>query len=250
MVKTSRAVFRIGTSNIVVPGSKLTFPVEYQSKTRLHYYSTIFNSLEINSSFYKIPMARTFARWSTEVPPDFQFTVKLWKGITHEKELAFTPADIDRFMKAADCIGKNKGCLLIQFPGKITNQYAPRLEAILQQLKRIAPTWRKAIEFRHNSWYNKDTYALLDRYRASLVLHDMPKSMPTVLNKKARFVFLRFHGKAGDYRGTYSRSFLKQKSKQINEWLKEGRDVYAYFNNSLGEAYNNARLLRDLVKKP
>jgi len=114
----------IGTSNIVVPGSKKDFPDEFQSTSRLTYYASLFNSLEINSSFYKVPRPQTFERWSSEVPDKFKFTVKLWKQVTHVKLLKFRSQDIDFFMNAANRLDNSKkGCLLVQFPPSITADY-------------------------------------------------------------------------------------------------------------------------------
>src|SRR5580658_5686041 len=104
-----------GTSGLVLPvPNKQAFPAAYRSKPRLTYYASLFNSIEINSTFYKIPMAKTFARWASEVPEHFQFTVKLWRGITHVPGLEFNPEDVRRFMQAADMLRGKKGCLLIQ----------------------------------------------------------------------------------------------------------------------------------------
>jgi len=73
------------------------FPPGYQNKSRLEYYASLFNSLEVNSSFYKVPMATTVQRWAACVPENFQFTFKLWRGITHNKGLEFIQADVDHF---------------------------------------------------------------------------------------------------------------------------------------------------------
>src|SRR5579872_6299083 len=107
----------LGTSGLVLPVSgKQAFPPSYRNSSRLTYYASLFNSIEVNSTFYKIPMAATFARWATEVPDYFVFTVKLWRGITHVPRLQFDPADVRRFLSAADMLGEKKGCLLIQLP--------------------------------------------------------------------------------------------------------------------------------------
>lgn len=66
-----------------------------------------------------------------------------------------------------------------------------------------------AIEFRHRSWYAKEIYSLLDNYHAGIVLHNMPSSGTDLLNEAARFVYLRYHGPLGDYKGGYSDDFLK-----------------------------------------
>src|SRR5690349_976965 len=81
-----------GTSGLVLPvPNKLFFPDEFKEGSRLNYYASLFNSIEVNSSFYKIPLGRTVANWSADVPEDFRFTFKLFREITHRK-----PAGIDK----------------------------------------------------------------------------------------------------------------------------------------------------------
>ncbi len=101
MIKPGRGTLRIGTSGVVVPGSKETRPVEFQLNSRLNYYSSLFNTLEVNASFYKIPRLSTFEKWSLDTADEFQFTIKLWKEITHIKKLNIDPGNIEVFLKAA-----------------------------------------------------------------------------------------------------------------------------------------------------
>jgi uncharacterized protein YecE (DUF72 family) len=240
-----------GTSNIVLPGTKKSFPEAFQSSSRLTYYASLFNSVEINSSFYKVPMPVTFEKWSNEVPEHFQFTVKLWRNITHAKTLAFDPGNIDIFMKAANRITLlKKGCLLIQFPASITIDYMTQVDALLQRIQQedTQHPWRKCVEFRHSSWYTVNADAMLDRHNASLVLHDMPASKISLLHTKANFVYLRFHGVKGDYKGTYDNPVLQEYAAKIINWLQQGKDVYTYFNNTIGEAFENAQELNKLVQ--
>lgn len=251
MASMSNGKLYIGTSGIVVPGSKQTFPEEFRKTSRLHYYATLFNTLEVNSSFYKVPLATTFKKWAEDVPKEFQFTVKLWRDITHAKNLDFDLKNIDHFMNALSLMADKKGCLLIQFPASIHFAYLKKVEEILQRLKKADPDqiWRIAVEFRHTSWYNDKTYSLLDKYHASIVLHDMPKSHTETLNKKAEFIYFRFHGIKGDYKGSYPDDHLKKYALLISGWLEQGKDVYAYFNNTMGNAYINAQTLRQYSKR-
>lgn len=245
-----KGIFRIGTSNIVVPGPKYTFPPQYQDKTRLCYYASLFNSLEVNSTFYKLPRPATFEKWASEVPDDFLFTIKLWKEVTHCKGLLMDPANIDRFMEAADRLGKKKGCLLIQFPASITVHFINAVESILEHLQAADPgnTWRRSVEFRHNSWYTQSVEQLLYRFNADIVVQDMPKSKTPDIEHKENFVYLRYHGPEGGYRGSYDPEHLEAEAGQIKQWLKQGKDVYAYFNNTMGDAFNNAMMQRGLVE--
>src|ERR1700749_3370129 len=121
-----------GTSGLVltVP-NKQAFPPEFRDKSRLTYYASLFNSIEVNSSFYKVPMASTVKKWAGSVPDNFRFTFKLWRGITHNKQLTFNPEDVERFIKVIDCAGDKKGCLLVQFPASITLGNSNQLENLL-----------------------------------------------------------------------------------------------------------------------
>lgn len=242
---------RIGTSNIVLPVNKTQFPTEYRSKSRLVYYASLFNTVEINSSFYKVPQAKTFSRWAAEVPDEFRFSVKLWKEITHAKNLDFSRGEVVAFMKAAAALGGKRGCLLVQFPGSVTIARYRKMEALLSLLVATDAEreWQIAVEFRHKSWYVAKVYELLDVLRCNAVLHDMKGSATTALNEAATAVYLRFHGTAPNYQGSYSPAALSKMAKQIGEWTKAGKEVYVYFNNTLGDAFNNATALQQLVRE-
>jgi uncharacterized protein YecE (DUF72 family) len=246
-----KALCFIGTSGIALPGNRQSAPAEFQLKSRLHYYSTLFNSIEINSSFYKIPMPATFAKWSKDVNENFSFTLKLWKEITHVKNLNFQLKDIDRFINSAEHIGHKKGSILIQFPGKITLDYFNSIELILKRMAELDPgnDWQKAFEFRHPSWYVGETYELLHEQDATVVLQDIPKSKNFNIRGNAPFYYFRFHGPKGDYRGSYSQEFLKEKSGVIRELLSNGKKVFAYFNNTAGNAFENAFSLQTLINE-
>ena len=244
-----KGTLRLGTSGIVIPGAKATYPQQFQNKSRIHYYATLFNTVEVNSSFYKVPMRKTFEKWALDVPDDFQFTVKLWRGITHVKDLNFDIQAINQFIDAADGLGFKKGCLLIQFPASVHANQKERVKAILERLASLDLDcqWRLAIEFRHTSWYTADIFKLLHTYQASLVLHDMPKSKVIVDETLAKFVYMRFHGPTGDYKGSYTTDLLQQRAASIQHWLTKGKDVYVYFNNTVGNAFENSQTLLKLV---
>jgi len=248
-------MFRAGTSNIVLTErNKAAFPEAWRTRSRLSYYASLFNSLEVNSSFYKVPLPATVRKWATEVPEYFQFTFKLWKEITHARGLLFDSAALRNFMDTIDAIGDKKGCLLLQLPPGSTENDRPQLERLLEEIGDAhadAPGmigWKIAVEFRHRSWYQPSIYSLLDRHRASLVLHDMPASRVDDPNTEAPFIYLRYHGPRGDYKGSYSDAFLQEQARRIGQWMAEGKDVYAYFNNTVdADAPRNLATLNELV---
>lgn len=248
----SRGKFYSGTSNVVLPvPNKQFFPPEYQDKSRLCYYGSLFDSVEINSSFYRLPMPATVEKWAEMVPEEFRFTFKLWKEITHNKGLLFEPDDIFRFFKVVDRAAVKRGCVLVQFPPSVSIDYIRQLEALLFNLKDATSglPWRIAVEFRHLSWYKDEVYDLLYESGVALVMHDMATSAAPFREPEQDFVYLRFHGPEKGYRGSYEDEFLDEYAEYINSWLDEGKDVFAYFNNTMGDAVNNLRSLNDRVVK-
>jgi uncharacterized protein YecE (DUF72 family) len=244
----SRGIFRAGTSGLVLrEPNKQAFPDEHKQKTRLAYYATLFNTIEVNSSFYKPPLPVTYTKWANMVPDDFQFTIKLWRNITHTRGFAFSPMDISLFMKAAANLGRKKGCLLIQLPPSVTRTKISSLRNLLLEVLSAGPGWKLAVEFRDKGWYNDDTYGLLDEFKAALVLHDMPASRIGIPLDNTGFIYIRYHGLKGDYKGGYELPHLEEYAGRINAWLKQGKDVYTYFNNTIGDAVANLETLISLV---
>lgn len=238
-----------GLSGLQLPIPKYRFPPEYQHTSRLTYYATFFNSIEVNSSFYKIPRKDTLLRWASSVPEQFVFTFKMYKEVTHIKNTTFDPACIAKFMAVISSIKDKHGCLLVQFPPSAGKERFGQLEAILETVKQHdqASQWPIAVEFRSRSWYQDDTYALLETYGATSVIHDIKASASPLRFTPADFVYVRFHGPTGNYRGSYTHAFLLEYAEYIGEWLAEGKTVYTYFNNTAGDAFNNLRSLQAML---
>lgn len=249
MTTTLKSKFFSGTSNVVLPvPNKQCFPPDFQDKSRLCYYASLFNSVEVNSTFYKLPLAKTVAKWAEDVPADFRFTFKLWQEITHLKGQQFDPGHVSRFMSIIDQAGPRKGCLLVQFPPSVA--FSPVLLGNLLNEINAGGTqsgWQVAVEFRHKSWYQDVTYETLDQHGAAMVLHDLPASAAPIHTGEADFIYLRFHGPNGGYRGSYDDEFLYEYAQYIKEWIEDGKTVYAYFNNTMGEAVQNLMTLNRYV---
>jgi uncharacterized protein YecE (DUF72 family) len=252
MFKTAMNIsnFYTGTSGLLLPvPNKEFYPEEFKSKSRLCYYGSLFNSIEVNSTFYKLPLASTVSRWNTETPDDFKFTFKLWREVTHCKGLDFQTEHIQQFFDRVDGAGAKKGSILIQFPGSIKPVHVRELEQLLMQVRQADPeqAWKVAVEFRHQSWYQTDTYDMLDALDMGLVLHDKLIEGAAFIDSSTGFVYIRFHGPEGNYRGSYEDQFLYEYSSYIRDWLNDGKIVYTYFNNTMGSAIQNLETLRNYV---
>jgi uncharacterized protein YecE (DUF72 family) len=242
--------FYSGTSGLVLPvKNKLEYPEEHRSKSRLHYYSILFNSIEVNSIFYKLPRQQTVERWSNEVTSNFKFTFKLSKEITHCKELNFEKTAIKNFFDVISVPDTKQGCILIQLPGKISSDYLPKLKKLLTFISKFmaSTSWKLAVEFRNVSWYSASTIKLLNNFNATCVIHDI-RPFTTDLLTETHTIYIRFHGTEKNYRGSYTDELLAEYASKIKTWLKEGRAVYAYFNNTLGPAAHNLITLNNLVR--
>lgn len=248
-MKDSHPAIYIGTSGLVLPINKESFPAEFKSGTRLQYYSSLFNSLEVNSSFYKTPRAQTFAKWQDEANDDFSFTVKLSGAITHAKRLEYNSDDLIDFMSAVNHLDSKKGALLVQFPASITFDYYEKVEEIIKHIQSLqqTPKWHLAVEVRNPGWYNATVYEMLIKNKVSLVFHDMPNSRTPFEQTATDIIYLRLHGPTGNYRDGYSDSDLKIYAAWIYQWYISGKTIYVYFNNTIGDAYDNALSLRDRI---
>jgi uncharacterized protein YecE (DUF72 family) len=244
-------LFYSGTSGLNLPVSRSKYPAEFQGKSRLQFYASLFNSIEINSIFYKLPRNATVANWAESVPDNFRFTFKVSKTITHAKGLQFAVKDVRDFIDTVNNIGEKKGCLLAQFPPSLKIEKMDQLQSLLETLGEATHNsgWKVAIEFRHSSWYEREVQELLEEYDAAMVIQDMPKSATPLDYVKGDFVYLRFHGPEPRYRGDYSDDFLKQYAGYINNWINEKKTVYAYFNNTVGAAVENLVTLNKFVAK-
>jgi uncharacterized protein YecE (DUF72 family) len=230
-----------GTSGLQIAMPKRDFPLHQSHLSRLGYYALQENSIEINSSFYKLPQAKTVQRWANEAPHDFRFTFKLWKEITHQKNLIFKAEDVRRFKAAIELPDARKGCILVQFPPSMQSSAKSQLQELLLVL---GNDWQIAVEFRHNSWYNDAVFEMLFKANATMVIQDFPKTATPIELTSDDFVYLRFHGPSGNYKGSYSDSFLYEYAMYINEWRQDGRIVYCYFNNTAGAALENLNFLK------
>lgn len=205
----------------------------------LDHYAGVFDTVEINNSFYRLPEWRTFAMWGKRVGDDFLYAVKASRFLTHMKRLIEPREPIDRLLKRARHLGSNLGPILYQLPPRWVPD-AGRFEAFLAALPKTIDLprgggrvpLRHTVEFRDPRAYDGPLLKLLAHYGVSLCLHDMKESI-TPRVAIGPFLYVRFHGTTR-YGGRYPDDHLADWA----EWLRgehaRGRDVFVYFNNDTG----------------
>ena len=209
------------------------------------HYATVFDTVEVNNSFYRLPEAATFQSWAERAPIRFLFAVKASRFLTHMKKLKDPESPLERFFDRVRRLGRHLGPVLYQLPPGWKLDVS-RLEHFLHVLPRDA---RHVIEFRDSSWYDARALELLDRYGVALCLHDM-RGSATYRERVGPFVYVRFHGVAGTYSGSYSNQRLRSWAAWLADQRDSGCDVHAYFNNDTGgHAPRNALTLRRYLEE-
>jgi uncharacterized protein YecE (DUF72 family) len=221
------------------------YPRHARVRDRLRFYTESFDTVELNSSFYRWPKLRTFQSWRHRLPDGFQLSVKAPRGLTHAKKLYAPEAWIDRIAASWHELADKRAVLLVQLGPNHTRDDA-RLQYFLESL----PPWiRTSVELRHPGWNHERVFGLLEA-RAIAYCVMSGAYLPCVLRATAPFVYVRLHGPDPHhlYAGSYSNADLAWWAHRIQEWADAGKDVFAYFNNDgHGNAVHNALTLRHLV---
>jgi uncharacterized protein YecE (DUF72 family) len=217
------------------------YPAELAQSRWFSHYAVVFDTVEINNSFYRLPSPETFTKWREQAPKRFLYAVKASRYLTHMKKLKDPEDPLDRFFTAARQLGPHLGPVLYQLPpGRSLD--VERFEHFLRVLPK---GYRHTVEFRETSWYDERVYALLRKYKVALCLHDMHGSA-TGKMVVGPFIYARFHHGTVKYGGRYSDDRLDAWADWLAERVADGMDVFAYFNNDTGgHAPRDAVRLRD-----
>jgi uncharacterized protein YecE (DUF72 family) len=202
-------------------------------KRKLRAYCRVFSTVEIDSTWYRFPAKGTVMGWLRYSPPEFVYTAKIPKTITHDKMLGLrgdVQADLAAFFELMRPLqlGGKLGCLLIQLPPSY--DYNPdNLESFFQKLD---PQFRFSVEFRNLSWMREETWQLLSKHRVAYANVDEPL-LPPDLHLTTDFAYFRWHGKGEDpwfdYR--YQKEELDHWVPKIEAAADKVKKVFGFFNN-------------------
>jgi uncharacterized protein YecE (DUF72 family) len=235
---------RIGTSGWHYDHWRGRFYPEKLPKNRwLEHYARHFDTVEINNTFYHLPKEHTVVNWHDTAPAHFLYAVKASRYITHVKKLNDPSESLDRFFGLADLLKRRLGPILYQLPPNLHKDLDKLNDFILALPRRS----RAVFEFRHTSWYDDETFDLLNRRRVAFCVHDMAqKASPRVVTGEK--VYVRFHGTTGRYGGNYTDAMLAEWADWLIVQAKSVKAIYVYFNNDLeGHAVCNAGTLQELL---
>lgn len=233
---------RIGTSGWQYRHWRKTFyPEKLGRGGWLAHYATIFNSVELNASFYRLPEADDIHRWCESTPVEFRFAVKAPRSITHFKKLKNCESLLQTLIGRLSAFGNRLGPVLFQLPPRWRCN-ARRLGDFLAMLPRDAAF---AFEFRDSSWHCEEVYALLRAHRAAFCIFDLDGKQ-SALETPGDFVYVRLHGPRSAYAGNYRAPVLRTWSGRAFGWQRKNKDVYIYFDNDerAYSAKNARRMLR------
>ena len=252
----------VGISGYNYPSWRGSFyPAEVRLRDWLRYASRIFNSIELNGTFYSLKSPDIFRRWVDETPDDFVFAVKGSRFITHNLKLARAAGALANFWASGVlALGRKTGPFLWQLPGTYRYDRA-RLEGFLRLLPRDSAagealaaghderlkrgalteasehvTYRHAFEVRHPTYFDREFYDLLREHDVGFVIADTAGKFGFAEEVTSDFVYVRLHGSQVLYASGYTDEEIAAWSRRVRAWMRprgaaEGRDVYVYFDN-------------------
>jgi uncharacterized protein YecE (DUF72 family) len=198
------------------------------SRLWLEHYARFFDTVEVNNTFYRLPLASSVATWVEQTPTDFLFTIKASRYLTHIKRLTDMEGGVRRFYERIDPLVRSPklGPVLWQLPASFRRND----DRLAYALERVPPG-RHCFEFRHATWFVEPVYELLRAHGAALVIGDRPEVKSFQAHVfTAPWTFVRFHYGSRGRRGNYSDRELEEWARRFEEWSRDV-EILAYFNN-------------------
>ncbi len=223
----------------------LFYPENVRQADLLRKYAESFSTVELNTSFYHVPKKTSVETWAEQSPDNFLFACKASRYLTHMKKLKEPEEGLARLWEVFEPFGDKQGPILFQLPpGWKVNP-----ERLAEFISHLPPRYRYTFEFRNQTWLRDEVYDLLRENNICLCFYDFKQFRPPEV-VTADFIYIRLHGPMETpYWGSYEEDDLKNYTKKIKRWSKEGKDVYCYFDNDHeANAPKDALRLIDKVK--
>ena len=209
----------------------------------LAWYQERFDTVEINNSFYRLPSESAVEEWRASSPPDFRFSIKGSRFLTHMKKLKDPGPGLEKFFSRIDLLKSKLGAILFQLPPN----FESNPERLGEFLDALPTRHRYAFEFRHQSWHNAEVLDLLRAHNAAWCAYHLA-GFQSPVEITADIAYVRLHGPGGKYQGSYDDDALKGWADKIKAWRKDLKTIYIYFDNDeAGYAAKNALRLRELT---
>lgn len=222
------------------------YPPGIAADKRFAFYGARFDTVELNTTFYRLPTEAVMRRWQAAARPGFLYAMKLGSFGSHRKKLRDPDSWLANHVERALLLGPTLGPTMVQLPPG-WKRNVERLDEFLAAATATAVR-RWAVELRDPSWAHDDTFVVLARHGVALVLHDL-LAQPWL--RTADWTYLRFHGpdpQRAPYRGRYGGRRLRVVANRLSPWVESGVDIYAYFNNDIDAAAPlDAALLRQYL---
>lgn len=253
MARMSREIY-IGTSGWHYDDwTKDFYPHDVTGYRELTFHAQHFNTVENNSSFYRIAGEGTYKTWNRMTPDGYKFSLKLNKYITHAQRLAVNEDVIEKvqfILQTTQVLGDKLGAMLIQLPPSFAYDIAQLgvfLEFFTGEVRAQPKPFDIAIELRHTQWFTAELFALLEKYNVALTFGQSSR-WPEIRRITADIAYIRMHGPEKLFDSSYSDTQLHELAEYIKALPPGVKRVYVYFNNDFhGYALRNAATLMKLL---
>jgi uncharacterized protein YecE (DUF72 family) len=242
-------MFYIGTSGWSYKGwASIFYPPDLPAREQLPYLSKHFPTVELNSSFYRLPAKSSFENWRQITPSGFKFSVKVPRTITHLKRLDDIESNWKVLVERAAVLGDKLAGYLLQFPPslKAGEEMFGRIEKFMHIMR---PDVRVAFELRHPTWFEGPQLEFFERNRICLVQADSSRYPHTPPDfSPGSWAYLRLHGPGELYASQYTDEDLSGWADLMKRELQSGKDVFTYFDNDVnGYAIQDAQRLQAMI---
>jgi uncharacterized protein YecE (DUF72 family) len=247
-MKMKSAKLFIGTSGWSYKHwSEIFYPKDTKPEKYLEFYSDKFTCVELNSSFYNLPLKTTVTGWMNRTPETFRFCPKMSRFITHQLQLVNSEGALQKYFDVFEGLKKKLGPVLIQLPPALSYDKS-LIRRVFDLAKERYSHYRFAVEVRNKSWIDDSFFDLLAEYGIAFVIADSGDRFPYYEIVTTGFIYLRFHGREQLYASDYCENDLRSYAEKIKNWLNEDKEVWVFFNNDYyGFAVKNAERLIEIV---